>query len=439
MALQIVRTIWRPLRPRVELRPHELVLGVVNDPETGANLDQAMAVVFPAPDSFTGEDVTELHCHGGRYIVRRILSVAVSHGARMAEPGEFSRRAFLNGKIDLAEAEAIADLVAARGEAALAQALANLSGDLSKSVNDLRAKVIAIRAHLEAEIDFADEDIALPSRHQMADEIERLIGDVARLHDSFTRGRLAREGVRVAIIGKPNVGKSSLMNALLGVDRAIVTAIPGTTRDTIEDTIELGGYPIILADTAGIRASGDEIERMGIARTWKSAADADLILATFDSSVPLDNEDLAAMQVCIGANIRPLTVAVLNKSDLPQTIDAAAIRNAGITAAVISVSALTGDGIGALRTELAAAVDSIVGEADGAGERIAISRERHRDDLAAALKALKLAHRSAISMMPPEIVAVDIGGAADALGRITGEVTGEDVLDAVFREFCIGK
>ncbi|MHB8383652.1 MAG: tRNA uridine-5-carboxymethylaminomethyl(34) synthesis GTPase MnmE [Candidatus Binataceae bacterium] len=429
-ALEILRAIWHPAR---EGNPRELIAGDIIDPATGAHLDRAMAVIFPKPKSFTGEDVAELHCHGGTYLTRRIIAVAISHGARIAEPGEFTRRAFLNGRIDLAEAEAIADLIAARSESGLRQALAQLSGNLSKKVNNLRKKIVNIRAHLEVEIDFSDEDIAMPSRHATALEIEHVIGDVAVLHDSFLRGRVVREGVRTAIIGKPNVGKSSLLNLMLGTNRSIVTTIPGTTRDVIEDAIQLGPHAIALLDTAGIRAGRDEVERLGIERSHAALGAADLVLAVFDSSSPLDDEDLTVARLCAGRS----GVALLNKSDLPQICGVGELREAGIAMPILPISALAGDGLPALRDELTRAADAL-GAPDGASE-LAISRERHRAALERALTALRIARESVLARMPPEISAVDIAAAAEALGAITGEVTGEDVLDAIFREFCIGK
>lgn len=429
-AFEILRAIWHPAREGI---PRELVIGDVIDSATGANLDRAMAVIFPKPKSFTGEDVAELHCHGGSYLTRRIVAAAVSHGARIAEPGEFTRRAFLNGRVDLAEAEAIADLISARSESGLRQALAQLSGNLSKKVRELRKKVISIRAHLEVEIDFSDEDIAMPSRRATAEEIERVIGDVAVLHDSFSRGKVVREGARAAIIGKPNVGKSSLLNLMLGTDRAIVTPIPGTTRDVIEDAVQLRAHAITLLDTAGIRTGRDEVERLGIERSRAALGDADLVIAVFDSSRPFDDEDRAIAKVCAGR----AGVALLNKSDLPQIFGAAELREAGIAMPILAISALAGDGLPALRDELARAADSL-GAPAGASE-LAISRERHRDALERALSALRAARASVLGRMPPEISTVDITAAAEALGAITGEVTGDDVLDAIFREFCIGK
>jgi tRNA modification GTPase len=442
-ALEILHAIFKPARAG-ELEPRQLRLGDVIDPSSSAHVDRAMAVTMPAPASLTGEDVAELQCHGGPFVVRRIVALAVAHGARMAEPGEFTRRAFLNGRIDLSEAEAVADIVAARSESALSQALAQYSGALSERVGQLRGQVIAIRAHLEVEIDFSDEDIRLPSRREVANEIERLIADVAILHDSFARGLLIREGVRATIVGKPNAGKSSLLNLLLGTDRAIVTPIPGTTRDVIEDTVALGPYALVLSDTAGIRDRGDsaqvdEVERLGIERTRRSARDADLLIAVFDSSRGLQAEDDDVIRMTLE---RP-AIAILNKRDLPAKISVEDLRARGLRTAILPFSAINVEEVGALRTELSRAIETMLSAPrDGAAPAntaISISRERHRDALAAALEALKSARASALSLMPPEIVAVDIAAAADALGAITGEVTGEDVLDAIFRDFCIGK
>ncbi|MGH7933459.1 MAG: tRNA uridine-5-carboxymethylaminomethyl(34) synthesis GTPase MnmE, partial [Candidatus Binataceae bacterium] len=369
-AIEIARTLWHPAASRNShpvsasgLLPRKLHLGEIRDPRTAARIDRAMCVVMRAPKSLTGEDVAELHCHGGVYLVRRVLALALALGARMADPGEFSRRAFLNGRIDLTEAEAIADLVAARGESALQQALAHLSGALAERVNRLRRQVVNIRAHLEAEIDFADEDLKLPSRGQMADEIARLLDDINLLHDSFARGRLMRQGARAAIIGKPNAGKSSVLNLLLGVERAIVTAIPGTTRDVIEDAVNVGPYPLVLQDTAGVRESADEIERIGIERTRRHADAADLLIAIFDASRPFTDEDAEIIAMCRGR----AGVALLNKRDLPHVLAAAALRERGLALPLMEFSALTADGLGALRDCLAEVVAALAGATGGAG------------------------------------------------------------------------
>jgi len=465
-AFDILDAIFRPAHS-AKPPSRTMRLGDVVDPATGARIDRVLAVVMTHPASLTGEDVAEIQCHGGPFVVRRIVALALDAGARLAEPGEFTRRAFLNGRIDLAEAEAVADIVAARSESALAIAIEQLSGALSARVAELRAQVVAIRAHLEVEIDFSDEDIRLPSRREVGVEIERLIADVAVLRDSFARGILMRDGVRATIVGKPNAGKSSLLNLLLGADRAIVTAIAGTTRDVIEDSVRLGPYALVLNDTAGVRDSTDDVERIGIERTMRSARDADLLIAMFDSSRPLESADLDVIRLTAG---RP-GLAILNKRDLPAAIAANDLREQGLNLPILPFSAIHLEEAVALRAELTKVIAALVSpsttapsslsvipspfsvipsEAEGprssasplastSNAQIAISRERHRDALSMALGALKNARSSALSLMPPEIVAVDIMAAAAALGSITGEVGTEDVLDAIFRDFCIGK
>jgi len=434
-AFEILDSIFRPAHC-AELTPRMMRLGDVVDPATGTRIDRALAVVMRRPASLTGEDVAEIQCHGGPFVVRRIVALALDAGARMAEPGEFTRRAFLNGRIDLAEAEAVADIVAARSQSALATAIEQLSGALSARVAELRAQVVAIRAHLEVEIDFSDEDIRLPSRRELAAEIERLIADVAVLHDSFARGLLMRDGVRATIVGKPNAGKSSLLNLLLGADRAIVTAIAGTTRDVIEDSVQLGPYALVLNDTAGVRDWTDDVERIGIERTMRSARDADLLIAMFDSSRPLESADLDVIRLTAG---RP-GLAILNKRDLPEVVAAGDLRGHGLNLPILPLCAIHLEEAGALRAELGKVIAALVSPSpSSSNDQIAISRVRHRDALSLALGALKNARSSALSLMPPEIVAVDIMAAAGALGSITGEVSTEDVLDAIFRDFCIGK
>jgi tRNA modification GTPase len=431
-AIEILHRLWQPSH-RTEICPRHLYIGEIRDPATGAAVDRALAVVMPSPASLTGEDVAELQCHGGAFLVRRVLGLALAQGARMAERGEFSRRAFLNGRIDLTEAEAVADLISAQGEGALHQALRQLGGALKDRVGGLRRAVIGIRAHLEVEIDFSDEDLKLPGRDQIAAQLERLAQDIRLLHDSFARGRLMREGARAAIIGKPNAGKSTILNLLLGVERAIVTPYPGTTRDVIEDSIQLGPYPLVLQDTAGIRDGADPVERIGIERALRHAGEADLLIAVFDSSRALENEDLSVLQSCAS---RP-GVALLNKSDLPVRLTIESLRANGLAMPALAFSALHAGGVAQLREELALALHALAG--DNRADAVAVSRERHRRALAAALTSLEAARASTLDAMPPEIVAVDVELAAHALGSITGDVSSEDVLDAVFAEFCIGK
>lgn len=427
---EIARALWRPLGLQSP-EPRRLCLGDIRDPESGAPIDRAMAVFIPGPKNLTGEEIAELHCHGGPFIVRRVLGLAISQGARLAQAGEFSRRAFLNGRIDLTAAEAIADLVAAKSENALALALAQLNGRLKERISGLRGQLIGVRAHLEADIDFGEEDIDLPGRRVIAGEIESLEVDVRALHDSFARGRLSRGGARAAIIGRPNVGKSSVLNVLLGVERSIVTPIAGTTRDVIEDTLSLPPYAVVLLDTAGLRHSGDQVERIGVSRAMESVREADLVIAIFDGSRPLVDEDQRVIELC---RDKP-GVAVLNKHDLPSAVRVPDLRARGLDYRVLQLSALRDEGTEELRNSLRRMVE----EMGGGGDQTAISRERHRRALAHALAALAAAREGIIAALPAEIVTVDLAAAADALGEISGEVSSEDVLDAIFREFCIGK
>jgi tRNA modification GTPase len=432
-AIEIAQKLWYPRHVSAQITPRQLRLGDIRDPKNGKMLDRAMCVMMPGPHSLTGEHVAELHCHGGIYLVRKIVALAAAEGARIAEPGEFSRRAFLNGRIGLTEAEAIADLIDARGASALHQSLAHLAGALATRVHGLREQVLTIRAHLEAQIDFSDEEIDLPSRQAMAADVAALREDVALLHQSFSRGRLIREGARAAIIGKPNVGKSSILNLLLGVERAIVTAVPGTTRDLIEESVDLGDYSLVLVDTAGIRESREEVERIGIQRARAAAERADLIIAVFDSSRCLDAEDSAVIELARGRK----GIAVLNKRDLPQRIGAGDLCRQGLSLPIMNFCAVTGDGLTQCRETLAREIEELAGGA--AANQVVISRERHRDALARTLEALNSALSGLKRQMPPEIIAIDIALTAELLGCITGEVSSEDVLDAIFREFCIGK
>jgi len=431
-SFRILRAIWSPDRG-AGLKPRRLHLGEIRDPGSHARLDRAMAVIMPAPASFTGEDVAELQCHGGPYLVRRVVALAMAQGARLADPGEFTRRAFLNGRIDLTEAEAIADLIAARSDSALSQALNQLTGALSDRMLDLRRQLIVIRAHLEVEIDFSDEDLALPSRDRIARSIDSLLADIRVLHDSFERGRIVRDGARAAIIGKPNVGKSSIMNLMLGSDRAIVTPHPGTTRDVIEDSAALDPYTLVIQDTAGLCPSADPVERIGIDRAFACAADSDLILAVFDSSRPLDQDDARV----IGASRGRSGLAILNKRDLPPVFAPDDLLAAGADLPLLSLSALDPAEMPRLKNELCRILETVA--EPNAGESLQISRSRHRDSLARAMASLSDAHGSAAAGLPFEIIAVDITAAADSLGQIIGSITSDDILDSIFRDFCIGK
>ncbi|MCC6625142.1 MAG: tRNA uridine-5-carboxymethylaminomethyl(34) synthesis GTPase MnmE [Deltaproteobacteria bacterium] len=389
--------------------PRRLVHGVMVDAE-GHALDEGLAVVMPGPRTFTGEDVAELHLHGGALHLARCLAVLVAAGARPAEPGEFSRRAFLNGKIDLTRAEAIADLVAARTDRALAQARQHLRGALWDRAMAAREALLSIRAEIEVNIDFVTEDVPPFDADALAARCERLAADLGRLAATHRLGRLVRDGARVVLAGPPNAGKSSLFNALLEADRAIVTPIPGTTRDTLEESVDMGGVPVVLIDTAGLRETLDPVEALGVARTHDAMAAADLVVVL----VPPGEAPPAAHPGLI----------VRSKADLTGALDPGAL----------AVSATTGQGLDDLRRAIAQRLG-----VDGAGDELVLARERQRAAVQAAADAVTRAAEALRAGVTPELPAVDLQDAMDALATLVGLTTIEDVLDRLFADFCIGK
>lgn len=386
------------------------------DPASHEVLDDGLLLWFPAPHSFTGEDVAELHVHGGRAVVDSILAALNSiAGLRSAEPGEFTRRAFANDKMDLTQAEALADLVDAETRAQAKQALRQMGGALKELYDDWRHRLVQALAHLEAVIDFPDEDLPLGVADKVWDEVDELKLRIAQHLNDGERGERIREGLAIAIIGPPNAGKSSLLNALARREAAIVSAIPGTTRDVIEVHMNLGGYAVMLADTAGLREAGDVIEDEGIKRARARAVDADLKIAVFDGAIyPVRD---AATMALVDAD----TLVVVNKADLTS--------NPTGDAKFISVK--TGAGLEAFVAELQKRICS---KAD-TGAAMPLTRARHRKALEECIDALARARAASL----PELAAEDLRLAARALGRLTGRVEVEEILDVVFRDFCIGK
>ena len=387
------------------------------DPQSGDVLDDGLVLWFPAPRSATGEDVAELHLHGSRAVLAAVMQALARLGLRLAEPGEFTRRAFLNGKLDLLQAEAIADLAAAETEAQRRQAMRQLGGELGEVYRGWRDRLTRILAHLEAAIDFPDEDLPPEIEDRIAGETEALVAEIERHLADGHRGERLRDGIDVAIVGPPNAGKSSLLNRIARRDVAITSPIPGTTRDVIEVAIDLGGYPVVLADTAGLRDSADAIEQEGKRRAVQRAEQAEIRLFVFDIAHPADAAGASAWP---GAD----TILVANKIDLVPAADT------DLSPPALPVSALTGEGIDRLLTVL--------------GERVAqtyrieapvLTRARHRQALEEAAASLRRSFSAAL----PELRAEDLRLALRSLGRITGAVDVEDLLDVIFRDFCIGK
>jgi tRNA modification GTPase len=436
-----VRASGRPLAAGKPPPAHHLLYGYIRDPATGERVDEVLAAYMPAPHSYTREDVVELDSHGGPAPLQRILGLTLRQGARPANPGEFTLRAFLHGRLDLAQAEAVLDVINARTQAGLRAAVDQLGGRLSTRVRDFRARLLRVLAHLEAEIDFPEDDVP-PS--DVTPLLLPLLDEIRALSAEAESGMLIRQGVRTALIGRPNAGKSSLLNALLRVDRAIVTPIPGTTRDTLEETASLGGVPFVLVDTAGITETADLVEQLGIERSRAAAERADLVLLVIDATQPLTPVDRSALHSVLDArgpaasanDLRDRLLVVLNKSDLPAQVTGDEVAGLLPNVPLVHASAATHGGVAELENAMVARV---LGGRSASSDVPLVTNVRHRDALLQAADHLTGAVNAARAGTPAAFVAVDIHAALDALGTITGETVGEDLLDVIFREFCIGK
>ena len=428
-AQEIMRRILKPCPETI--RPRHAYYGTACD-ANGTMIDEVLCLYMKAPHSYTCEDVVEFQAHGGTLSLQRILRAVLKAGARLAEPGEFTRLAFMNGRIDLTQAEAVIDIIRAKSEIPLALAEEQLAGRLGREVTRIRRDLLDLLSQMAVNIDFPDEDIEQVAYEEFRISVSRCLERVETLLETAEEGRIARDGLRAAIVGKPNVGKSSLMNGLLRQQRAIVTEIPGTTRDTIEETANICGIPVVLTDTAGIRETQDRIEQIGIERSREELARADLVIFVLDGSEQLTEEDLEIAAGLSGKKV----LAVLNKKDLGSEVTAAQIR-AQIPGSVIVRTSL-------LEPEGAEEVSEAVRDLFFAGltttmDRAIVSNERHREALERAAQSLVSARDLLGSGEPLEISELEAHAAYDALGEILGETAGEEILDNVFSKFCLGK
>jgi len=394
----------------------------------GEIVDEVIVLVMRAPKSYTKEDVVEIQCHGGSEVLREILNLTFQAGARPAERGEFTKRAFLNGRIDLSQAQAVLDVIQAKTSAALNIAQNRLSGKTSKKIRAIRQNILNVLAHIDALIDFPEDDIDDVVLNEMDEKISAQIDELEKFLKNRRQGKILREGLSTAIIGKPNVGKSSLLNFLTDIDRAIVTEIPGTTRDSIEEFINVGGVPLKIIDTAGIRNSGDVVEQIGIDRARDVAANAELVLALFDGSRPLTDEDAEIFKL-----LKPAaSIILLTKSDLNQVVTAAQIEHFSAEK-VIHISTKNSAGI----DELLAEIKNKVGVIDA--ESNFVRDEREADILRRAVDNLKSARETIKSDVGIDFVSIDLRAALELFGEITGETVTDDVINEIFSKFCIGK
>jgi tRNA modification GTPase len=412
--------------PVYTYKPHTVHYGHIVDAK-GALVDDVLLLLMKGKKSYTGEDTVEIHCHGGSLITRRVLDVVLQAGARAARPGEFTFKAFMNGKLDLAQAEAVQELIGAKNERALAAAENQLKGSLSKKIEQFQQNLTTIAAILEAWIDFPEEGLEFASMEEICEQIENVCSEMERLSATFHNGKILQEGIALCLIGCPNVGKSSLMNALLDKDRAIVSPIPGTTRDVLEDQMRLNGLNFRLIDTAGIREANDSIEKEGIRRSQQAMKEADLILLVLDASRNLDEDDFQLMQQVPKGK----TIAIWNKIDLPHPqlplIDFSPI---------VPLSAKNGKGLDILH----AAIDEVIWEkGPPPKDEILITNVRHKEALNAAIRSAKRLLNGLQTGVSPEFLSIDIRECLSELGKILGTNITEDILTEIFSKFCIGK
>lgn len=412
---------------------HRLYYGYVIDSATDEIIDEALCVLMRSPRSYTREDILEIHCHGGSLVTQRVLELVLREGARLAEAGEFTKRAFLNGRIDLTQAEAVIDLIRAKTSAGQRAASEQLVGRLYDKLMEVRESLSSGLAHLEAYIDFPEEEIGLATKDQFLNNLTEMRKMLQALLSSYEEGKIYRDGLATVIVGRPNVGKSSLLNLLLKEKRAIVTSIPGTTRDVIEEYMNIKGIPLRLADTAGIRDPEDLVETEGVKRAREVMDRADLALFVIDGSQPLSDDDRRLAKELKGKR----HLLIINKLDIPRAMADEEIEGFRNGMPVVFVSATTGDGMERLHEAIFK--EALRGKSEPSGGGLVITRARHRDALQRALNSLESSMREIKNDVSPEFTAIDLRTALNAIGEIVGETTSDEILDRIFNEFCIGK
>ena len=435
-SLQIAEKIFSsPVNKSLgNLKPFSLVYGHIREPLTGHKVDEVLVTVMKSPHSYTKEDVVEINCHGGMITLRKTLELVLKQGARLAEPGEFTKRAFINGRIDLSQAEAVLDLIRSKTDESRRVAIEQLQGGLSEKITALRDRLTEICVSVEACIDFPEDEIETLTRQDLLDAMEDTGRELEKLLKTYDEARFFREGLSTAIVGRTNVGKSSLLNALLRKDRAIVTDVPGTTRDVIEEYLNINGLPLRIMDTAGIRDVQDIAEKEGVKRSLRSIENADLVIAIFERSEPLKDEDFEVIEKIKKKN----AIIVLNKCDLPALVDKDFLTSRLTPHAlrVLDVSATRGDGLEELKESI---FNSCLKDWKEEREGVVVTNLRHRNAIEDAASSLVRAVQALTGNQPIEILALELRDSLDRLGEIVGAVTTEDILNRIFSEFCIGK
>lgn len=432
-ARSLLTVVFHPTNRHRGLRSHQLCHGLIKDPESGAMLDEVLAVYMQAPKTYTREDVVEIHCHGSYLVLESVLALLLKLGAQLAAPGEFTKRAFLNGRIDLTRAEAVMELLEANTPARVDMARTQLGGGLHDVIMAIRNRLVACRAVIEVAIDFPDEDVEIINPQAMIEQVkDEVLAPLNDLVSAADKGRIYRDGISVVILGRPNVGKSSLLNSLLREERAIVSAVPGTTRDTIEEMLTIGGVPVHIVDTAGIRESAEAVEEIGIERARTKLGQADLVLFLLDATSGITAEDEVLRQALPAKPV----LYVVNKIDIVKGYSVEEYRLKLADAPLVAISAKEGDGIAALEQAVYKLVTG--GDHWDPGHEV-VPNIRHQAALEKARQAgIRVIDGLSIGL-PPDLVAIELQAALDHMGDIIGETTTEDVLDLIFQQFCLGK
>ena len=431
-SLEVAEEIFKSVSGKKisEYNLRSLIYGDIFDGEK--RIDEVLVAYMKGPHSYTGEDVIEINCHGGFISVKKILELILTKDVRLAEAGEFTKRAFLNGRIDLSQAEAVIDVIKSKTDKAQEVAQSQLEGSLAKKIRELRSKVTEVLAQLEESIDFSDEDVEDVTYKEIEEKSLELRDEIKKLYDSAESGKILRDGLKTVIIGKPNVGKSSLLNSILGENRAIVTEIPGTTRDVIEEFVNIKGIPLKIVDTAGIRETEDIVEKIGVQKSKESIESADLVIIVLDSSKQLTDEDLEILQSAQSKK----TIVLLNKIDLEQVIDESEIEKFVGKENIIKISALKNEGIEQIHDK----IESMVFTGDvKSSSSLVITNSRHKDALYKAYNSINDAIDGIMQRLPYDFIEVDFKNIWDYLGYINGDTVQEDLLDTIFSNFCIGK
>lgn len=429
-AFDIIKKIFRTKKEKINIKPNTINYGFIVD--NGVVIDEVLVSFFAKPNSFTREDVCEINCHGGIRVINEILEIVLKNGARLANPGEFTQRAFLNGRIDLSQAEAIIDIINSRTDRILKESEKQLNGNLSKEIEDIENEILEILSDIEANIDYPEYDVEEVSKMKLEQAVKNIKQKLSKLANSFETGKILKEGISIALIGKPNVGKSSVLNMLLKEQRAIVTEIAGTTRDTIEEYINIKGIPVKIIDTAGIRDTEDIVEKIGVDKSVQLVDTADIVVLIIDASINLEKDDIDILEKIENKN----SIVVLNKTDLEQKVFEGDILNINKNVKAISISAKEGVGKEKMEQEIfnICNIKEVVSE-----NEVIITNTRHKDVISRALKNILEVENNIIEDVPIDIISIKITEVLKILGEITGKTVSEEIITKIFSKFCLGK